>query len=284
MLAAMFSGRHRVEQDSQGRYFIDRDGKLFHHILTYLRHDKLPQPDMAVDVLEEAEYYQVTGLVDWGKRQDCVVTNALKMAADEAEKQFGADALSVERLCGLATQSLIDSPQDLMNNGENGCTIASVGLAFIGKFKMNLTSSSRVFQDGRASLPLRRTVSCVTVGEAPDHICNGACTSAPVRLIVYDDVVNPVLSVQRAAARFNASQADIQIQLKRLNPSHTEHIAIRSTCLCNREILYFSLKFCFHCSAAKSEHPAIQRSLNVLQERVERLTIQHNGALVVKTS
>ena len=37
MLAAMFSGRHNVIKDEEGRYFIDRDGTHFRYILNYLR-------------------------------------------------------------------------------------------------------------------------------------------------------------------------------------------------------------------------------------------------------
>ena len=37
MLAAMFSGRHNVLKDEDGRYFIDRDGTHFRYILNYLR-------------------------------------------------------------------------------------------------------------------------------------------------------------------------------------------------------------------------------------------------------
>jgi BTB/POZ domain-containing protein KCTD7/14 len=37
MLAAMFSGRHNVNKDEDGRYFIDRDGTHFRYILNYLR-------------------------------------------------------------------------------------------------------------------------------------------------------------------------------------------------------------------------------------------------------
>ena len=37
MLAAMFSGRHNVQKDEDGRYFIDRDGTHFRYILNYLR-------------------------------------------------------------------------------------------------------------------------------------------------------------------------------------------------------------------------------------------------------
>lgn len=37
MLAAMFSGRHFVQKDEDGRYFIDWDGTHFRYILNFLR-------------------------------------------------------------------------------------------------------------------------------------------------------------------------------------------------------------------------------------------------------
>mmetsp|Transcript_9867 Transcript_9867/g.23977 ORF Transcript_9867/g.23977 Transcript_9867/m.23977 type:complete len:349 (-) Transcript_9867:256-1302(-) len=37
MLESMFSGRHRLEEDEDGRYFIDRDGATFKLVLEYLR-------------------------------------------------------------------------------------------------------------------------------------------------------------------------------------------------------------------------------------------------------
>ncbi|ELR13903.1 K+ channel tetramerization subfamily protein [Acanthamoeba castellanii str. Neff] len=41
MLAAMFSGRHELEKDDDGRVFIDRDGELFNYVLQYLREGEL---------------------------------------------------------------------------------------------------------------------------------------------------------------------------------------------------------------------------------------------------
>lgn len=51
MLAAMFSGRHELDTDSEGQYFIDRDGAYFKHILNFLRDgNQLPSPDVALEV------------------------------------------------------------------------------------------------------------------------------------------------------------------------------------------------------------------------------------------
>ncbi|CAA2938144.1 FH interacting FIP2 [Olea europaea subsp. europaea] len=67
MLAAMFSGRHTVCQDSdEGYVFVDRDGKHFRHILNWLRDGIIPTLNDSEysELLREAEYYQLIGLMD----------------------------------------------------------------------------------------------------------------------------------------------------------------------------------------------------------------------------
>ncbi|CAH3188931.1 unnamed protein product, partial [Porites lobata] len=68
MLCAMFSGRFEVKADEEdGAYFIDRDGKLFRHILNYLRNGEFCCPEdrkIQQDLLSEAKFYQVQGLID----------------------------------------------------------------------------------------------------------------------------------------------------------------------------------------------------------------------------
>ncbi|MCO5557861.1 hypothetical protein L7F22_011433 [Adiantum nelumboides] len=66
MLAAMFSGRHRLCKDSKGVVFIDRDGTHFRHILNWLRIGVLPTLDLASyqELSREAEYYQLIGLME----------------------------------------------------------------------------------------------------------------------------------------------------------------------------------------------------------------------------
>lgn len=66
MLAAMFSGRHTVSQDSNNGYvFVDRDGKHFRHILNWLRDGVVPtlKDSEYSELLREAEYYQLLGLI-----------------------------------------------------------------------------------------------------------------------------------------------------------------------------------------------------------------------------
>ena len=67
MLAAMFSGRRRIETTGDGTFFIDRDGTYFRFILNYLRNGELILPEDATFLAEleaEATFYQVQGLLD----------------------------------------------------------------------------------------------------------------------------------------------------------------------------------------------------------------------------
>jgi hypothetical protein len=65
MLAAMFGGDYRVTQkDQNGRYFIDADGSLFAHILSYLRSGELPPAPIAEAVYKEAVYFGLHELVE----------------------------------------------------------------------------------------------------------------------------------------------------------------------------------------------------------------------------
>jgi len=68
MLAAMFSGRYAVKQQEDGSYFLDRNGKVFGLILDWLRNPTvLPKWKDEAEremLLEEAEYYQLEGLIE----------------------------------------------------------------------------------------------------------------------------------------------------------------------------------------------------------------------------
>ncbi|XP_062396649.1 BTB/POZ domain-containing protein KCTD6 [Sardina pilchardus] len=66
MLGAMFCGDLPTTRDSQGNYFIDRDGTLFHYILNFLRTSELTLPIdfMKTDLLrKEADFYQIEPLI-----------------------------------------------------------------------------------------------------------------------------------------------------------------------------------------------------------------------------
>ena len=67
MLHAMFSGRFDTKPAEDGSFFIDRDGTHFRFILNYLRTGKLLLPEdkmIKKEVLAEAEFYQIHGIVE----------------------------------------------------------------------------------------------------------------------------------------------------------------------------------------------------------------------------
>lgn len=67
MFAAMFSQRFELSKQSDNTFFIDRDGTHFRHILNYLRIGKVPRSiidDIGEELLEEAEFYNLKGLID----------------------------------------------------------------------------------------------------------------------------------------------------------------------------------------------------------------------------
>lgn len=68
MLAAMFSGRHHLDKDLDGNYFIDRDGTYFQYILSFLRDENdLPPVNVCEQVLKDAMFYGLQPLVDYLK-------------------------------------------------------------------------------------------------------------------------------------------------------------------------------------------------------------------------
>lgn len=67
MLAVMFSGRHNVTTDEDGRYFIDRDGTHFRYILNYLRDGNTYLPvdnqQLVDELYEEVCFYGIEPLI-----------------------------------------------------------------------------------------------------------------------------------------------------------------------------------------------------------------------------
>lgn len=67
MLRAMFSGRMEVLTDSEGWILIDRSGKHFGTILSFLRDGMVTLPETSKDIADlmaEAKYYCITPLVE----------------------------------------------------------------------------------------------------------------------------------------------------------------------------------------------------------------------------
>ena len=245
-LAGMFGGRDYVLQDRQGRYFIDRDGKLFHHILTYLRHDKLPPPDLAVDVLEEAEYYQLKGLVDWCKTQAPVISQEIVALAEREEQQLRCQLLTHEFLAKLAKQSIEGELSSLFENGVNGSLVGKVGVVFASRnFKAGEESRSFV-EECNSEKGFDTSAETIWIGPDLMHRCIvGPKACKPVSLVIHtDDVINPVVYVQRAVQRFNRFNPRLQLELERFTEDR-DVIAQKTTCgrLCERDVYYFGFKF-----------------------------------------
>ena len=62
MLGQLFGGKSKVTNDDSGSVFIERDGKMFRHVLNFLRSGKLllPQKFENYDLLKsEANFYQI---------------------------------------------------------------------------------------------------------------------------------------------------------------------------------------------------------------------------------
>ncbi|XP_078524705.1 BTB/POZ domain-containing protein KCTD11 [Lissotriton helveticus] len=67
MLGAMFRGPWPSQTDASGAFFIDRDGKVFRHVLNFLRFDRLDLPEgyRELALLErEADFYQIRPLLE----------------------------------------------------------------------------------------------------------------------------------------------------------------------------------------------------------------------------
>jgi len=67
LLAAMVSGRYMLQPDEhQGTFFIDRDGRHFHHVLTYLRSPREYEPPADLEslnkILDDANFFRIKPL------------------------------------------------------------------------------------------------------------------------------------------------------------------------------------------------------------------------------
>lgn len=87
MLAAMFSGRHKIDKDSKGNYFIDTEGTYFGHILEFLRHGTLPPFSVTVQVYKDACYFNIGELM---KKLE-VTPNVAKMLVRNSHRALFPD-------------------------------------------------------------------------------------------------------------------------------------------------------------------------------------------------
>jgi len=73
-------GRHKLDQDKNGCYFIDSNGEYFGYILDFLRHETLPPNDMAIAVYREACYYNLGRLIERLQTTPAVAKQLVKEA------------------------------------------------------------------------------------------------------------------------------------------------------------------------------------------------------------
>lgn len=81
MLGAMFTGQIPVVRDRGGNVFIDRDGKVFRHILNYLRSSALDLPEGFPELAllrREADFFQICPLLEEIRHYEASVPLSLR--------------------------------------------------------------------------------------------------------------------------------------------------------------------------------------------------------------
>jgi len=116
LLAKMFSGRYSLEQDeADGSYFIDRDGRHFHHILNYLRMPEEYEPpkdtQTCEELVKEARYYQLEGLrVLLG--DDIITVNRTELPVN---KEKALNGIEKDEVCSSMVKSLEELAKNRLN-------------------------------------------------------------------------------------------------------------------------------------------------------------------------
>eukprot|EP01116_Phalansterium_solitarium_P003865 TRINITY_DN14696_c0_g1_i1.p1 TRINITY_DN14696_c0_g1~~TRINITY_DN14696_c0_g1_i1.p1 ORF type:complete len:479 (-),score=95.49 TRINITY_DN14696_c0_g1_i1:190-1602(-) len=166
MLSNLFSGKFAVHEDESGRVFIDRDGALFAHVLTFLRTDRweLPADPALVDrIRREAEYF---GLAFPPAQLVPKSTRELKAVED-------VDALSMVAFAGmLVVQPVVGGPLQIFK--DNGRLLRTIQIPGIGTFvPIGLfTSLGRLFgYSGQKLLEWDKNFNFVGELEMPKRFC-----------------------------------------------------------------------------------------------------------------
>ena len=228
---------------------------------------------MAVDVLEEAEYYQVTGLVDWCKMQDLVISKEILALVEREEQLPACQLLKHEVLAKLAKQSVEGKRSSLLENGVNGSLVGKVGVVFIAqKFKVGEESFPLV-EHCSGERPFDCSKGFAWIGQRPDHHCYvKSWAPVPVSLAIYsNDVTNPVVYVQRAMQRFNKVNPGVQLALHKFS-NGTNAITQQTACgwsanACTKEVYYFIFKFLFRATSTPAgSNPEISSIRQILEK------------------
>lgn len=106
MLAAMFSGRHILDKDEYGNYFLDSNGHIFTHIIDFLRNGTVPPNELSVSVYKEANYFGLHELVELLQFKPSIATLHVK----ERHRQLFPNYFSVKQnIIKIAMENAITS-------------------------------------------------------------------------------------------------------------------------------------------------------------------------------
>ncbi len=96
MLEAMFSGRHALIKDGEGRYFIDRPPKPFRSILTFLQTDKIYWPTKYEDkklLEDEIDYFGLNDVLNmashFGVDESLLITENVSLLFADGGLKYG---------------------------------------------------------------------------------------------------------------------------------------------------------------------------------------------------
>uniref|UniRef100_A0A6B2LDG4 BTB domain-containing protein n=1 Tax=Arcella intermedia TaxID=1963864 RepID=A0A6B2LDG4_9EUKA len=97
MLGTMFSGRHNIKPNSEGNFFIDRDGDLFRYILNFLRDGTVTIPEQKAleqQLYAEIDFFQLSdmlSILQEGKTKDYSFSSMWKHSAIQLSNLYTAE-------------------------------------------------------------------------------------------------------------------------------------------------------------------------------------------------
>lgn len=161
MLASMFSGRLPTRLDREGRFFIDRDGRLFHHILNYLRDGKFPVNLSSAERAElerEASFYGLEALAAH-LRADLKVP--AESSSVESSRLLSANEVA-DQVLNHCLEEWPEFPQFAQRVVENLCEAGGVFPRDVDGAVSRARSSSGVMLDESVAASLQTDTLAVT--------------------------------------------------------------------------------------------------------------------------
>ena len=212
--------------------------------------------------MEEAVYYQVTGLMNWCKTKGLVISKEILALAEREEELY--ELLSHEVLAKLAKHSIEGEHSSLFENGVNGSLVGKVGVVFVGHNLKNgkeYRGFKKFLGEWCGYQPFDVSRNFICIGREVDHHCYiDPDERMPVSLaIYYNDVINPIVCLRRAIQRFNQADAQVQLDLQKFTSIHgrlVDPIVKSSTCGrtgCGRDVYFFIFKFLFHATSRPAQ-------------------------------